>query len=238
MLPHFLNYYSRIAARIVIYDNLSTDRSVEIAAACPGVEVFSFDTQGELSELSLMNVRNTCWKNDRSDYSIVCDIDEFLFAEDLFSFLESKADYEVFHAAGFDMVSDAFPSDYGRLITEQVKHGVPAMDYSKMVIFRPQALAEMNYGPGSHRAAPVGKAALRIYAAREHGSDLKLLHYKNLGFEHRIRKHQSLATRVRGAEYEKHGFGMHYRLPHDVQRQQYDLLKKLAVKVVPLGETE
>lgn len=39
MLPHFLNHYSRIADRIVLYDNQSTDQSMSLARAYPNTEI-------------------------------------------------------------------------------------------------------------------------------------------------------------------------------------------------------
>lgn len=75
MLPHFLNYYAPQAKKIRIYDNQSTDRSVEIALSYPNVEVLSFSTEGKFSELSLMHLRNQGWKEEKCDDMVVCDVD-------------------------------------------------------------------------------------------------------------------------------------------------------------------
>ena len=59
-LPHSLNYYSKFASRIVIYDNMSTDRSREIIASYPNTTFIPFETQGELQELKLTEIRSNC----------------------------------------------------------------------------------------------------------------------------------------------------------------------------------
>ena len=75
MLPNFLNYDAPQAKKIRIYDNQSTDRSVEIALSYPNVEVLGFSTEDKLSELSLMHLRNQGWKEEKCDDMVVCDVD-------------------------------------------------------------------------------------------------------------------------------------------------------------------
>ena len=232
ILPHFLNYYSRFANRIVIWDNKSTDRSLEIARAYSGVEICSFDTQGQYSELTLMAIRYRCWKGDQADFVIVCDADEFLYCDDLPRFLEQRPDYDIFRPVGFNMIAAEFPANYERLITEQVKFGARDPNYSKMVLFRPTQVLEMNYGPGSHTASPVGVAPLRIYDAAEHGDDLKLLHYKNLGFDHRADSHSRIARRLHDAEFAKYKFGLHYLWDEQKQRHEFEDIKSRAIQVI------
>jgi glycosyltransferase involved in cell wall biosynthesis len=210
MLPHFLNYYGAFAARIVIYDNMSTDRSREIIASYPNTEIIAFETQGELQELTLTEIRSNCWKGDDADYAMVCDIDEFLYAGDLPAFLRANPDYDIFQAVGFDMVSWAFPTDVARSLIDQVQRGVPDASYSKMLILKPRQVVEMNYAPGAHSADPVGHSPLRIYRSVEHGGTLKLLHYKYLSFAYVHRRHGALKGRL-GKEFREHGFGLHYQ---------------------------
>ena len=228
ILPYFLRHYSKISKKIYTYDNYSTDNSREIALSYTNVEVIMFDTGGMLSEISLMGIRNNCWKKDASDLSIVCDIDEFLWAPNLISLLERYKQYDAFKPVGFDMVSTEFPLDYQHDLTDLVKSGRYAPSHSKMVIFNPRNIADMNFGPGSHDATPVGKRPsqnLKIYTASDSPDDLKLLHYKNLGFEYRFNRHSELSTRLGGGEYETYKFGVHYAYGLEVQKKEFlDLL--------------
>ncbi len=224
MLPHFLNHYSRIANRIVIYDNQSTDRSVSIAQERPNVEVRSFDTGGKLSEITLTKIRSTCWKDDDADYVVVCDVDEILFVADFDRFLADHADVDVFKPIGFQMIANEFPTDYDRPITDQVKNGAFAQSFSKMVLFRPSAVKDMNYGPGSHSAMPTGYRQLKIYDAARQGADLKLLHYKFLGVSYVSGRNAFLGHRL-GEEFRTHNYGYHYRFGADVFQKKFNEIK-------------
>jgi glycosyltransferase involved in cell wall biosynthesis len=232
MLPHFLSYYAPQAKKIRIYDNQSTDRSVEIALSYPNVEVLSFSTEGKLSELSLMHLRNQGWKEEKCDYMVVCDVDEFLYPSNLASFLERHPEVDVFQPQGYDMVCDEFPAAQGRLLTELVQWGRPHDNYSKMACFRPHKIVDMNYGPGSHLASPVGHAELQIYRASDRPDDLKLLHYKNMGLAYRLRRHQALSSRLAGEEFEKYRFGFHYAFDDQAQQEEFKALKDGARRVI------
>jgi hypothetical protein len=76
MLPYFLNHYSKMVDKIVVYDNQSTDNSVEILKSFKGceIEIRDYNTNNEIQDGTLMMVKNNCWKNDNSDYIIVLDI--------------------------------------------------------------------------------------------------------------------------------------------------------------------
>lgn len=232
LLPHFLAYYGPQAKKIRIYDNRSTDRSVEIALAHPNVEVFDFDTGGKLSELTLMEIRNHAWKQEKCDCVVVCDIDEFLYPHDIVGFVQRHPDVDVFQPQGYDMVCDEFPVFDGRLITERVQWGAPAENYSKMACFRPARVVDMNFGPGSHRAEPVGRGELKFHRAGTGADDLKLLHYKNLGLPYRLKRHQALKGRLGGPEFERFRFGYHYGFDAQVQEAEFSALKSRAIQVL------
>jgi len=235
MLPHFLNYYSKIAEKIYIYDNYSTDDSVQIASDHPNTIVTRFDSGGEHSELTLMNLRNNCWKNDQSDYSIVCDMDEFLYHPSLLEFLQTNiSKFSAFKPIGYEMVSEYFPDNYKSLITEQVKRGCESIFYSKMILFKPTECAEINFGPGSHTADPKAKNSIdqvKVYSATNSADDLKLLHYKNLGFEYRRNRHNMYAARL-GEDFRNHRFGFHYTLDLATQEQEFNEIKNASTSII------
>jgi glycosyltransferase involved in cell wall biosynthesis len=236
LLPHFINHYGSFASKIVIYDNNSTDNSTEIALRYPNVVVISFDTGGLFSEIALMEIRNTCWQNDDADYSIVCDVDEFLYKKDLVQFLEKNKEFGVFKPLGYDMVSDHFPSDYSRPITDQVKFGRIVSSHSKTILFQPKLLKEINFGPGSHFSEPEFKVGAedvqKIYIAKSSPEDLKLLHYKNLGLDYRYARHRLIGQRLGGEEFRRFKFGFHYNFDFEIQEREFMDLKKNAFQVL------
>ena len=218
ILPYFLRHYA-FAERIFLFDNASTDATREIAAADPRVTCSHLETGGRFQEQALIDLRNHAWRASRgkADWVIVCDADEFLYHHDwdaLFASLESLG-ATVVQAVGYDMFAKTFPPDYSRPLTEQVRLGVKSAGYNKQALFKPDALEEINYGPGSHTARPIGKVQLAQPA------DLKLLHYRHVGWEYvesRVAQHRNrLAT-----EEIKKGWNRHLTFSPDFRRQWFD----------------
>jgi len=177
MLPHFLAYYGEIAEKIVIFDNMSQDRSVEIIQAHPKTELRRFDTGGKCDNLKMTEFKNTAYKECRgeADFVIAIDMDEFVYHPDLMRVL---ADYKARgitfpRITGYDMVSFRFPRG-GRLLTEAVPYGRQSSGYSKRCIFNP--VIDINYQPGAHRAEPQGNVV------ENETAELKLLHYHFIGY--------------------------------------------------------
>jgi len=235
LLPHFLRHYARLAQKIIVWDNGSTDDSLRIIRSFPhpNLHIGQFDTGGQMVESALVEIKNNCWKGDTADFVIVCDVDEFLFVPDLQRFLAEHAACDIFRPRGYDMVADEFPQDDGRLLVERVKRGVPNALYSKAVLFRPQRVREINYRHGCHSCDPVGQSRLLMYDGERYpGNPLLLCHYKNLGVDHRLEKHRMLGARL-GAEFEKFGFGYHYKLDDETQKREFDDLRRRATQILP-----
>ena len=74
ILPYFLNHYKKFVRNFTIYDNMSTDNSVNIMNEY-GVNVIPYDTQGKMDESTYLNIKNTCCKGSDADWVIVCDMD-------------------------------------------------------------------------------------------------------------------------------------------------------------------
>lgn len=234
LLPFYLRHYGALADRIVVWDNGSTDRSVEMARAFPhpSLEVRHFDSGGELRETRLLDVKNNCWKGDDADWVIVGDVDELLYCPDLRGFLARNGRFDLFRPRGFNMVADRFPADAYRPIIEQVKEGAPNPSYAKVVLFRPDRVREINYLPGCHECRPVGSDLCLYDGERVPNSPLLLCHYKNLGFDYRWRKHEAYRQRL-GLDFRMHRWAWQYTLDVDEQRRDFDDLRERAFQILP-----
>ena len=56
--------------RIVVYDNMSADRTVNIALT-NGCEVIPFDTNGQLQDRRYIEIKNSCWKDATTDWVLI-----------------------------------------------------------------------------------------------------------------------------------------------------------------------
>jgi hypothetical protein len=229
MIIHTLNYYSKFCGKITILDNFSTDNSLDLVRThFPNVEIKTFDTNGEHREDIMMEVRNNCWKNSTADYVIVCDMDEFLYAENLLEKLHhiKKQNISIPVIVGYNMLSENFPTDYNADITEQIKVGYRDRMFDKNIIFSPNNVKEINYGPGSHQCFP----AFHTQPHVDDVCELKLLHYKYLNKEYLIKRHINYAVRMSDINKQRK-YGFEYELGQDhinnVYESSYYLLNVL-----------
>lgn len=183
ILPYFIRHYSQFA-KIIIYDNQSTDRSVEILNA-NNIEIHSFDTQQLFREDALINIRNNCWKGTDADWVIVTDVDEFVYHKNILKLL-SETNATVFFPRMFNMFSFVMPTTTGQLY-EEVNMGIEFK--GKMCLFNPKHITSMNYEAGNHIAHPEGNFILDVQ------SGIINMHFKNLSPEYVINRNAYLNSR-------------------------------------------
>lgn len=214
-LPYFLRHYSSVASLVTIFDNESTDRSVEIIQSFPNTRVLSYASGGELREDIRRDYKNECWKESKSraDWVIVVDIDEIVYHPRLHEHLAtcSARGITLPWTVGYEMVTDRFPLTAGQ-IYDEVIDGVHDAWYSKPAVFDPNALDEINYEPGAHRCAPTGRVA------EERSPDLKLLHYRFLGLEYVQARFAAMRDRQSEVNVQQ-GWNFHlHKRPREIKR--------------------
>jgi glycosyltransferase involved in cell wall biosynthesis len=230
ILPYFLNHYSKIVDKIVVFENQSTDNSVEILKSFKGceIEIRDYNTNNQIQDDTLMWTKNNCWKDDNSDYIIVLDIDEFLYHPNLREFIESNPKIDYFRPVGYDMVSDGVPTDYTKQIYEIIREGAFSINYSKNVLFKRKFVTETGFGYGAHSAHYRGKKPLIEYVSN---GALKLLHYKCIDLEYVIEKHKHYGER-RSEFNKKLGLGLHYDFTREQIESDFKNLKSNAKQIV------
>lgn len=212
ILPYFLKHYKKFANNITIFDNMSTDNSVNIMNDY-GVDIIPFDTNGKFEESVLMNIRNNCWKNSEANWVIVCDADELIYHENLFEVLSGTNATHII-TEGYEMMTENLPKTDGQ-IYEEIKNGYFKPDYSKPCLFKPSEITDINFAPGSHTAKPTGNV-ISI-----NNSGIKLLHYKYLNREVLINKYRHYADR-QSDEMKRMGWGNYQEWTSDVLNKQFD----------------
>jgi len=130
MLPHFIKHYrDRFKdCKIVVYDNESTDQTVEIAKEnlC---EVITYKTNNELDDLMYLTIKNNCWKHEKA-WVIVADCDELLDINKNDIEIATALRYTILLAQGYNMVNLADNLDIA-----SITHGVRAESYDKIYCF-------------------------------------------------------------------------------------------------------
>ena len=194
MLPFFFRHYDSIVDRYVIFDDGSTDRSLQILADHPKVELRRFVRSDPNSfVLSEQALSNACWKESRgeADWVIVTDLDEHLYHPKMREYLGAcaAAGVTLIPALGFQMVCDDLPGP-GELLSETSPRGAPFDEMMKPSIFNPDAIAEMNFRLGRHTADPTGDIQV------PDRDEVLLLHYKYVERSRTLARHRDLLARL------------------------------------------
>lgn len=206
IIPHFLKHYDSIVDNFFIYDNNSSDRSVEILKNNPKVEVIPFKTGNTFRDDANLIIKNNEWKKSIgvADIVIVCDQDEFLYTNNLkqtiIDFYQSNA--TIVKPTGYNMMEEHFDHDNCDNIFSVVKSGAPAEMYSKQAMFKPGKIKNINYSLGCHQANPTGEV---IYFEQE----IKLLHCRQLDIEYFISRIAEYQKRLSNFN-KKRNLGHHY----------------------------
>jgi len=230
ILPHLIKYYSTFCEKITILDNKSTDNSVEIVNSFDNTEVITFGSNSEFHDGVHINIKNSIWKTSigEADYVILGDTDEFLYHEDMITFLKESFNngVTIFKPEGHHMIGD---EDLNLLaddnILEKVKEGVRTPVLDKMMMFDCNKIDEINYGFGCHNANPTGDVRLST------DTSLKMLHYKFLGLDDYIYKNKIRAERLSGFN-KQNGFGLYYLFSVDEIITDYKLYVSKRLKVL------
>lgn len=217
MLPFFFRHYDALVDRYFLYDNGSTDASPELLRAHPKVTPGTFTIKGQSFIFESRDFFCEVWKQSRgkADWVIVVDMDEHLYHPEGKAYLTAcqRAGITLVPARGYQMVAASFPAP-GSYLVESVRDGWPLAQYDKICVFQPGAIDEIGYGPGRHKAKPLG------HVVRPPGVELKLLHYKDLGEEYRMRRTAELRART-SEEDRAQGLNVHYFRDTDTIRARF-----------------
>jgi glycosyltransferase involved in cell wall biosynthesis len=217
IIPFFLRHYEPLVDRIVVYDDNSTDRSVELLCASPKVELRPL-RRGVASFLDAhIALFETCWQESRgcADWVCLADLDEFLFHPSWHNYLAAQKDagITILPAIGYDMVSESFPSADAALATTLTR-GQRDFHLDKTALFAPDAIEQINHIVGRHRCSPVG----RVVSPAE--NQVQLRHYKALGLDYVLARTHALAERLT-ADDRARGWSTHYLRDDDAIRAQF-----------------
>jgi hypothetical protein len=237
LLKFFFRHYDSIVKRYVIFDEGSTDGSLDFLRGHPKVEVrLTVRSDPDSWVISERNLFNNCWKESRgfrgspfADWVIVCNIDEHLVHPDFGEYLLKclKAGITAIPALGYQMLVREFPQS-SEYLSKMQTHGLPDPTDCKFIVFSPTAIKEINFGVGGHAAQPKGHV---VVPARD---ELLLQNYQILGIDYTLERFAELQSGL-GPTDHAHGWGFHYGWTRSDLERMYAALPQQGVNTADVS---
>jgi len=157
LLPHAVKHYRKYlpSCKITIYDNESTDNSVEIAKSL-GCSVISWSTNGATDEFRMTDIKNECWKSVKNGWVIVADMDEFLCVTEENLLEEFIKGTSILQVRGLNMIGESKLLDLSDIDLQLLRKYKDNVWENKNLCFLREKISDINYGHGSHECHPSG----------------------------------------------------------------------------------
>lgn len=221
LLPYFHKFYKdRFGEHVkfTIYDNESTDNSVKICNEL-GMNVISYSTNNQLSDSKYLDIKNNCWKGSTADWVICQDVDEWL---DI-SYNELLEEYEkgttLINTIGYNMCNKEGVPNF-----LDIKYGIRAAQYDKILCFSPKYITNISYSPGCHNCSPVGKIK---YSQKAYN----MLHMKFIDEQFMVDRYKAYKERM-SAENLRNNWGIQYKSEEETIRRDYKNHINASVKII------
>jgi len=157
LLPHTIKHYKTQfpSCRIIIYDNESTDDSVEKATLL-GCEIVSWNSDNIIDDYKYSEIKNNCWKDLEEGWMIVADMDEYLCITEKELLKEESKGTTILTIQGYEMIGESETLDLSDIDLFEISKRFPNTMESKNLCFHSEHILEMNYNNGAHKCKPVG----------------------------------------------------------------------------------
>jgi len=222
MLEFFFRNYDPWVDMYIVYDDGSTDGSIEILKSHPRVELRirhrKFPDSHHISHADWLN---EAWKESRgsADWVVVVDIDEHLFVPDnpIKELLERYMSQGITYvpALGYQILCENFPKADEHLVKSRTRGALEPLN-CKMSIFNPDAIKETKFSGGRHFANSEGRLKLPKQ------DEILLFHYKYMGFERTFKRQCSQYNHVGAYDNAMGGLSHHYAWSREKFRDHWD----------------
>jgi glycosyltransferase involved in cell wall biosynthesis len=220
MIEFFIQHYRRNfpGCIINIYDNESTDRTVEIAKSY-GCNIITYKTNNTLSDSEYLKIKNNCWVESTTDWVLVCDCDELLEINEHNLLTEINNNTTIIKPEGYSLMNNN-----DEINLKIMEFGFRDFGFDKCVLFNSEKINEINYSPGCHSCSPVGDVKYNT-------DKYRLLHYKYLSPQYSVDRHKMFGERL-SDDNKKRGWGIHYTFSSDSIIEFYKTKQKELIKLL------
>lgn len=218
-----INFYRGLVPDCLIHvqDNMSTDDTEQICKE-NNVKFTTFDTNNQMDEQTLINLRNSTWKESKAHYVIVCDSDELVEVkkEDLIENLKNLK-WTVTKCKGIEL----FGNDKS---FKDANYGVYSEGYSKKVLWLKDAILNSLLAPGSHTANFIPNEGFQIIYNQ---NSPNLYHTKWMDYNNGIARQKQIKEKGVSQHSKSKGWNFHYNLNESVHFDYWNKGMKNRIKV-------
>lgn len=167
LLPHTINHYKTFlpSCIITIYDNESSDNSVEIAKSL-GCNVVTWSSNNIIDDFKYLDIKNNCWKDIQSGWIIMADMDEFLCVTENELLAEMNNSTTILTTRGIDILGESETIDLSDVDLSLIKKYTENPRESKKLCFLREKITDMNYNFGAHECNPNGDSI--VYSSKNY----------------------------------------------------------------------
>lgn len=192
IIPFCIQYWQRYATKVVVFDNHSTDSSVELLSKHDWIEIRTFDSDGQNDPLQ-KQIKELAYKEFREFYDviIISDMDEVFYFENLEKELDKmiKGNYDAMLLPLYSLCEDKKPQyEEGKLLhqlchkfyKQRMNHMGGFQNYTKISIFNTNTVIFLSMSVGQHfvNTIPtqnfmIGENAFGLHIDKGFGIDYK-----------------------------------------------------------------
>ena len=157
LLPHTVKHYKKYlpSCKITIYDNESTDNSVELAKSF-GCTVISWNSNNIIDDYKYSEIKNNCWKHITHGWILMIDMDELVCVTEDELLDEMINETSILKIKGINMIGESNTVDLTDIDLQEINKYTDYDFESKNLCFFREKIEEINYHPGAHKCNPVG----------------------------------------------------------------------------------
>jgi len=216
MIDHYRKRFPN--CHIVVYDNMSSDNTVAIAKA-NNCEVIQYNTNNQIDDAMYLEIKNNCWKTAKTDWVLVCDVDELLNINESELKAEDAKGITIIKSEAYNMVNMEDNYDLAN-----ITYGTRCDPYDKSYLFKKSVIKEINYTAGCHTCHPVGQKKISDKA-------YLLYHYKCINPDYMVERYKMYAARL-SEKNKKHGWGNHYNQSSQVVRDVFIAARSYVIEII------
>lgn len=243
ILPFVSKYWERVADKVVVFDNGSTDGSIEYLEKLPYVEIRHFDSDGKQNDVIQKQVKEKAYLEFKDSYDIIIisDMDEVFYFNDFKALGAKMIDegYNCMVVPIYSLCEDDKPVyDEDKLLHQQchkfykqkMNHMQGFEDVSKISIFNCKITDSINMSVGQHYVYTSPKMMIML------SYDGFCLHIdKGFGIDYKYRIRQKMWENLSDAN-KRGGMCLEYADDYDKvkkeylenQKKSFDLNKKIS----------